>query len=72
MQIGNGVRMGRGCFVTASDGELVLHDDLALSMSLLNSGRYGRERWRPFDLACDGGWGVSNLDFADRQRKAGR
>ncbi|MPL56971.1 2,3,4,5-tetrahydropyridine-2,6-dicarboxylate N-acetyltransferase [bioreactor metagenome] len=31
MRIGNGVRMGRGCFVTASDGELVLHDCVALS-----------------------------------------
>ncbi|MTJ93753.1 MAG: acyltransferase [Desulfovibrio sp.] len=31
MRIGNGVRMGRGCFVTASDGELVLHDSVALS-----------------------------------------
>ena len=31
MRIGNGVRMGRGCFVTASDGELVLHDNVALS-----------------------------------------
>ena len=28
---GHGVRMGRGCFVTASDGELVLHDCVALS-----------------------------------------
>ena len=31
MRIGNGVRMGRGCFVTANDGELVLHDNVALS-----------------------------------------
>ena len=31
MRIGNGVRMGRGCFVTASDGDLVLHDCVALS-----------------------------------------
>lgn len=31
MRIGNGVRMGRGCFVTATDGELVLHDSVALS-----------------------------------------
>ncbi len=31
MRIGNGVRLGRGCFVTASDGELVLHDCVALS-----------------------------------------
>ena len=31
MRIGNGVRMGRGCFVMASDGGLVLHDSVALS-----------------------------------------
>ena len=31
MRIGNGVRIGRGCFVTATDGELVLHDNVALS-----------------------------------------
>ena len=31
MHLGNGVRLGRGCFVTASDGELVLHDNVALS-----------------------------------------
>lgn len=31
MRIGNGVRMGRGCFVTATDGELVLGDCVALS-----------------------------------------
>jgi hypothetical protein len=51
---------------TVIDGELVLHDDLKLSLSLLNSGRYSRESWRPFDLACNGRWGVSSLDFADR------
>ncbi len=31
MRIGNSVRLGRGCFVTASDGELVLHNSVALS-----------------------------------------
>lgn len=31
MRIGNGVRMGRGCFVTATDGELVLKNCVALS-----------------------------------------
>lgn len=31
MRFGNGVRLGRGCFVTASDGELVLHNCVALS-----------------------------------------
>ena len=31
MRLGNGVRLGRGCFVTATEGELVLHDSVALS-----------------------------------------
>ena len=31
MTIGNNVRLGRGCFITATDGTLVLHDSVALS-----------------------------------------
>ena len=31
MRLGNNVRLGRGCFITATDGELVLHDSVALS-----------------------------------------
>lgn len=31
MQIGHGVRIGRGCFITATDGKLVLHESVALS-----------------------------------------
>ncbi len=31
MQLGNGVRIGRGCMVTATGGGLVLHDNVALS-----------------------------------------
>lgn len=31
MRFGNNVRLGRGCFITATDGELVLHDSVALS-----------------------------------------
>lgn len=31
MHLGNGVRLGRGCCITATDGELVLHDKVALS-----------------------------------------
>lgn len=31
MQLGNGVRLGRGCVVTATNGELVLGDNVAIS-----------------------------------------
>ena len=31
MRFGNNVRLGRGCFITATDGKLVLHDSVALS-----------------------------------------
>nr|WP_296986600.1 acyltransferase [uncultured Desulfovibrio sp.] len=31
MCLGSNVRLGRGCFITATDGELVLHDNVALS-----------------------------------------
>ena len=31
MRLGRGVRVGRGCFVTATGGELVLRDNVALS-----------------------------------------
>ncbi|SDG00551.1 acyltransferase [Desulfovibrio legallii] len=31
MRLGDNVRLGRGCFVTATDGTLVLHHDVALS-----------------------------------------
>lgn len=31
MTLGDNVRLGRGCFITATDGTLVLHDSVALS-----------------------------------------
>ena len=31
MRVGNGVRLGRGCILSATEGELVLHDHVALS-----------------------------------------
>ncbi|MBO4301685.1 MAG: acyltransferase [Desulfovibrio sp.] len=31
MRLERGVRLGRGCFITATDGELILHDSVAIS-----------------------------------------
>lgn len=44
MRLGNGVRIGRGCFLSAEDGQLELADEVALSPNVHVGADHGRIR----------------------------